>query len=175
MKEIWRDIKDYEGLYQISNFGRVKSLPRNGTISTERILKPLLTGRGYYKVTLSKHNKAKYPSIHRLVAEAFILNPDNLPQINHKDGNKTNNKVGNLEWCTSLENVKHSIYTGLRSDKGVNSSLSKFTEKDIIWIKKHYIPRSPIYGCTALAKRYNVVKSTISDIIRNNHYKNIGE
>jgi hypothetical protein len=118
MQEIWKDIKNYEGYYQVSNLGRVKSLPKFhktnnqycsiGYYSKERILKP--TKKEYARVILNK----KAYSVHRLVAEAFIPNPNNYPIINHKDGNKQNNKVNNLEWCTQSHNQKEAYRIGLK-------------------------------------------------------------
>lgn len=105
MEEVWKDIVGYEGLYQISNLGRVKSLPRpktKGGIMTQHADK-----RGYKVVVLSKQGKLKVCKIHRLVAEAFIPNPGNLPQINHKDENKQNNCANNLEWCTAKYNANY--------------------------------------------------------------------
>ena len=102
-KEIWRDVKDYEGLYQVSNLGRVKSLNYRRT-GREEILKPSMNTCGYLFVDLSKYGKQKAFLVHRLVAEAFIPNPENLQQINHKDEDKTNNCVWNLEWCDSKYN-----------------------------------------------------------------------
>lgn len=107
MKEIWKDIKDYEGLYQVSNLGNVKSLKkqiiRNNKYKQtfqEKILKPGLSKNGYLTVSLCKKGKQKTFTIHRLVAEIFIENKNNYKCINHKDENKLNNKVNNLEWCT---------------------------------------------------------------------------
>lgn len=100
MNEIWKDIKGYEGLYQVSNLGRIKSFPRNGTRSKEAaILRGHDTPKGYMQICLTKDRVRKTIKIHRLVAEAFLPNPTNLPQINHKDENKQNNRVDNLEWC----------------------------------------------------------------------------
>lgn len=96
MKEIWKDIKNYEGHYQVSNLGRVKSIK----FGKEIILKQQQCMDGYYYVNLSKNGIAKRYYVHRLVAEAFIDNSDNLPCVNHKDENKQNNVVSNLEWCT---------------------------------------------------------------------------
>ena len=114
MEEIWKDIVGYEGLYQVSNFGRVKSLAKykNGNGGSkfwrkERILKPANTGRGYLMVVLIKEKKRTTYILHRLVAQAFIPNPNNLPQINHKDENKTNNVVSNLEWCDNKYNSNY--------------------------------------------------------------------
>ena len=99
MKEIWKEIKDYEGLYWISNQGHVKN--RHG-----RILKPDYSNKGYACVILCKNGKNKQRRVHILVAETFIPNPLNLPEVNHKDENKANNCVDNLEWCTHQENMK---------------------------------------------------------------------
>lgn len=101
MEEIWKDIKDFEGLYQISNFGKVKNS------RTNRILKNKKDKDGYLYVILSKKSKIKALKIHRLVGIAFISNIKNKPQINHIDGDKTNNNINNLEWCTHEENMKH--------------------------------------------------------------------
>lgn len=108
MKEIWKDVKNYEGLYQVSNFGKIKSLPRRGTqTNTEKILKVNYTYNGYERVSLNKNNKNKRYLVHRLVAETFIPNPNNYPQVNHKDKNKINNNVSNLEWCTPSYNINY--------------------------------------------------------------------
>lgn len=110
INEIWKPVKDFEGYYEISNFGRVKSLEKFNSIRSkdrtvgymrkERILKPTIVSGGYLQVKLFKDTKYKNCHIHRLVAKAFIPNPNNLPCINHKDENRTNNNAGNLEWCT---------------------------------------------------------------------------
>ena len=108
-EEIWKDIVGYEKFYQVSNLGRVRSFPRNGTIKEERVLKPNKVG-GYLQVTLQKHKNRKYKKVHRLVAETFIPNLENKREVNHIDGNKTNNCVENLEWVTTSENQLHSNY-----------------------------------------------------------------
>lgn len=114
-KEIWKDIAGYEGKYQVSNLGNVRSLQYHNAKGIMRIgyLKPAVDNKGYLRCALSKENKLKTFKVHRLVASAFIDNPDNLPQINHKDGNKLNNHVENLEWCNNSQNQLHAYATGL--------------------------------------------------------------
>lgn len=106
MKEIWKDIDGYEGLYRVSNHGRVKSFRKSTKYGSpdEFILKSSVANNGYCQVTLYDNAKRKKFLVHRLVAQAFIPNPKNLPQINHLDENRTNNNVDNLEWCTAKYN-----------------------------------------------------------------------
>ena len=120
MNEEWRDIKGYEGFYQVSNLGRVRSLNCRGHKGCIGILTPRLDGKGYEMVALYKEGKARNTKVHRLVAQAFIPNPNNYPQVNHKDENKTNNDVKNLEWCTNEYNHNY----GTRNER-VAKSLSK--------------------------------------------------
>lgn len=103
--EIWKDIEGFEGYYKVSNYGNVMSLKRTG--ATGGLIKPYEHTKGYSKVSLWKGNKGKKMSIHRLVATAFIPNPDNKPQTNHKNGVRDDNHVSNLEWCTNSENQIH--------------------------------------------------------------------
>ena len=121
MKEIWKDIKGYEGLYQISDLGNKKSFPRNGTIKQERILKQTIDNNGYLVVGLYKNNKLKKVCVHWLVANAFIPKRKEHEVINHIDGNKLNNKLSNLERCTQSHNVKESYRLGL--EKPVNEKI----------------------------------------------------
>lgn len=110
--EIWKDIKGYEGLYQVSNKGRVKSLGNNKT-RKEKILSLKPNNKGYIRVTLYKNNIKKHFSVHRLVAEAFIPNPDNLPQVNHiidDFEHRSDNRVENLEWCTAEYNSNYGTH-----------------------------------------------------------------
>lgn len=130
--EIWKPIKGYEGLYEVSNLGRVKSLPRRGTYGIEHILKPSPNKKGYPQVQLCKNSEYCPKRVHRLVAENFIPNPDNLPQVNHIDGNKLNNNVENLEWCTNEYNYKHSIKMGLRKNAYKNLTGSKHYKSVIV-------------------------------------------
>ena len=127
MIEIWKDIKGYEGLYQVSNFGNVMSLNyyRSGK---PKLLKPGKTKNGYLLVTLYKNRKRKSYKVHRLVAEHFIPNPDNLPEINHKDENKQNNSVDNLEYCTHEDNINY----GTRNERIAKANTNRKRSKKVL-------------------------------------------
>lgn len=113
-KEIWRPVKGYEGVYEVSNLGRVRRLwPISG--HTRQLKLFLRSENGYVAVNLSRCNRSVIKSVHRLVAEAFIPNPNGLPQVNHKDENKTNNKVSNLEWCDCVYNNNYGTAPKRRS------------------------------------------------------------
>lgn len=114
--EEWRDIKGYEGLYQVSNYGRIKSLNYHRR-NVEKILTPIKHSNGYYYINLFKNKKGKIYRMHRLVAIAFIPNPNNYQLINHKDENKANNNVENLEWCTSKYNSNYGACIEKRVEK----------------------------------------------------------
>lgn len=116
MKEIWKNVKEFEGIYQISNLGRVKSIERQGNYNRNHILIGGKDSKGYKIVSLRKNKKGFTKKIHRLVAEAFIPNFNNLPQVNHIDGNKLNNTVQNLEWCDNTYNFYHSVENKLREN-----------------------------------------------------------
>lgn len=131
--EEWRSIQGYEGLYEVSSYGRVKSLERyksnNGGIQLlkEKILRPHNTKKGYLTVQL----RNKRFTVHRLVAQAFIPNPDNLPQVNHKDEDKTNNNVTNLEWCTAKYNSNY----GTAIERMINTKIEKgYYNKELCFI-----------------------------------------
>lgn len=131
-KEIWKCIKDYEGLYMVSNCGRVKSFDRwvkgrNGSVRLikGRILKPVTNTFGYLQVGLFKNGKVKAFTVHRLVAEAFLPNPHNYPCVNHKDENKQNNNVSNLEWCTAQYNNTYGTRIERVAEKTTNGKCSK--------------------------------------------------
>ena len=137
MKEIWKDIPDFEGLYQVSNLGNVKTLDKyvgtgikhNSKVKRkEKILKQY-NKRGYLQVSLSKNNKRYYFNVHRLVVQAFIPNLDNLPQVNHKDENPMNNCIENLEWCTAKYNCNY----GTRNKRIYNKT--SFKKGHIPWNK----------------------------------------
>lgn len=114
MEEIWKDIPEYENIYQASNFGNIKSIKRN------IILKPIIRNDGYLFVNLSKNGKSKPIKIHKIIAKTFLNNLYNYPVINHKDGNKSNNKVDNLEYCSQSYNLKEAYRIGIRKANKTN-------------------------------------------------------
>jgi len=134
-KEIWKDIKGYEGIYQISNKGNVKALPKqmwNGTgffITKEKLLKPNPQKGGYLNVQLYKLGKKKPFGIHRLVAKHFICNEEKKEQVNHIDGITSNNDVSNLEWATPKENIKHAMENNLFDPKGNRGKFGRPVEQ----------------------------------------------
>jgi len=144
MKEIWKSIEGYEGLYQVSNLGSFKSLERKVrskyAIRTvkEKILKQFLSKYGYLTVGLSKNCKTKRYQSHRLVAIAFISNPNNYPMVNHKDENRSNPKANNLEWCTSKYNNNY----GTKIERYVKTRTGVFTEKMKECIRKAAVKNS---------------------------------
>lgn len=116
----WFDIKGYEGFYQVNRNGDIKSVEKDVKTKhgsflhrKERLLKPTINDKGYMKVYLSKYGISENLYVHRIVAETFIENSDNLPQVNHINGDKTDNRVENLEWVSAKENVQHAIKNGL--------------------------------------------------------------
>lgn len=166
-KEEWKSIKGYEGMYEISNFGRIKILtPR---YKDKTIMKTTLDGFGYRHCTLS--NPRKTVKIHRLVAETFIPNPLNKPQVNHIDGNKLNNRTDNLEWATAHENNLHANKTGLSG--GVRHNKSKFTKDQVLFIRNVYKAYDPYLGAKPLSKVFGVNEVTIKKIAYGDSYKYI--
>ena len=161
--EIWRPVPDYED-YQISNFGRVKSF----WFGKVKILKPVLL-LDYLAVTLYKDGKSKMFKVHRLVATVFIPNPDNKPEVNHIDGNKFNNYVGNLEWSTQTENIRHAVANDLIKS-GEGNYQAKLTNEQVEYIRNN--PDS--LNQYELAKKFGVDRRTISKIQLGQKYKNAG-
>ena len=154
--EVWKPIVNYEGLYEVSNLGNVRGVDRLdpiGRISRGKIFSTKAT-KNYITVRLSKCGNIKTFRIHRLVAEAFIPNPDGKPCVNHIDGNKQNNHVSNLEWCSYSENMKHAYKNGLCEPQ------RKLTDEDI----QEIISQKGKVSCKALSKKYNVSFQLICEI-----------
>lgn len=152
--EIWRDIPKSNGMYKISNFGRVKSLKGK----KEKIIKPNKNRGGYLKIGLILNTGRKHISIHRLVASAFISNPNNLPEVNHIDGNKLNNNIKNLEWVTRKENSLHAYKIGLRkvSEKQKEASRNNIIIARNYNMKYHKNKRRDNYKSNNYGKRQEV-------------------
>lgn len=137
MKE-WRDISGYENKYRVSTDGEVLSLNYKNRFSGPKLMSGQITRKGYLRVILSLNRVPKLLSVHRLVAIAFIPNPENLPQVNHKDGNKLNNSVENLEWISNENNIKHAHENNLRANsyrKGELHPGARLTEDDVRQIR----------------------------------------
>lgn len=179
--EIWKDIIGYERLYQISNLGNVRSVERtvNGRfwygkqhiqVFCEKILIPQKRGK-YFKVTLSKDNKANQQSIHRLVAISFLGDfTEKKLEVNHIDGDKYNNKLSNLEWVTRSENHKHAFRHGLRRvNKGEDCSWSKLNSITVLEIRKMLCESSH----KEVSKKFNVNLTTIYNIGDRRSWKHI--
>ena len=169
--EIWKDIVEYEGIYQVSNLGRVKSIHNTYTHNQNGMRIPSTVGCGYLAVALYKNSKGKNHKIHRLLAQYFIPNPHNYKCVNHIDGNKLNNSLDNLEWCTSAHNNKHAWDIGLKRvvhlrDKHANV---QFTDNEVRELRK--ITRSGLYSCASIARAYKVSNDCIYNIKNGRTYR----
>ena len=164
MEEIWKDIEWHKGSYKVSNMGRVYSIRRKKFKDT------YLDKRGYVKVCLCYNYTQKIFSVHRLVAKAFIPNPNNYPQVNHKDENKQNNNVDNLEWCTKQENQNHAVRNNLMQH-GQDRPSARLTEDQVLEIYK----LKGILTGQAIADIYGVSKNTINCILRGSKWRYLYE
>lgn len=160
MNEIWKSLKDvvkYGNNYEVSNLGRVRSIDfidKRGYRRKSRIMAQANHHKGYKAISLTHMGKRKTYKVHRLVALAFIPNLENKPEVNHKDGDKKNNCVYNLEWVTTSENAIH-------IHKNEFHSGDKLTEKDKEWIRENYKPYKSLYTYDDLSRMFNVSKTTI--------------
>lgn len=139
----------------------------DGSVFTKKgkKLKPFKNNRGYNLIKIyEKGIKPKAHYVHRLVGKYFVNNPENKPQINHKDGDKNNNHYSNLEWVTNQENRDHAVENRLIAF-GSSISSSKLTEEDVIFIRKNYKPRDEEYGLKAFAQKYNITARNLSDVV----------
>lgn len=164
--EIWKDITGYEGIYQISNYGRVKSLDRyiqyvngNNIFTKGKILNGFTKPTGYKSVDLYYNNHRKKFHIHRLVAGAFIENPNNLPEVNHKDEDKSNNCVENLEWCTCAYNINYGTHNQkvANSNKNHPNKIKAICQFDL---KGNFIKEWS--SITLAAEEYKIPKTSIT-------------
>ena len=172
MKEIWRDVVGYEGIYSVSNIGRVRRDKKANGATVGKILKAHLNIDGYPTISLVKYKLGKNTRVHKLVAGAFIgIRPDDLV-VNHIDGVKANNNVNNLEYVTRSENIRHAIRLGLKKPSvGESQGLSKLKEKDVIEIRRLHKLGNIVHS--ELAKVFNVSYSAISQVLSRKTWKHI--
>lgn len=155
--------------FEVSNTGSIRN------IKTGTVYKQVINKEGYNQVcvSLGSRKNKKVFKIHRAVAETFCVNPENKPVVNHKDGNKQNNMINNLEWVTHQENVIHAHQKGLaRKRYGTENCNSKLTHEDIVYIREHFISGSQIYGSRALGRKFNIDHQAILNIIHGVSYIN---
>ena len=157
--EEWRDIKGFEGLYQVSNTGKVRSLVGwNGHkyVKRDRELTPTMTSTGYLKVDLKNKGVKKSLKLHRVIAGAFIPNPDNHPVINHIDGNPLNNSLENLEWCSQKHNCQHAYDTGLHKRKAIPADIvNAYCEDEFA-------------SANSIGEEFGISKSSVCRILKHN-------
>ena len=187
MSEEWRDVIGYEGLYQVSSFGRIRSIDRttlrvNGTKARFKGVNRKLseTKEGYNTLSLQKNSKPRTNLAHRLVAQAFIPNLSNKATVNHIDGNKKNNHVSNLEWATQKENVIHSFNAGLVGcRKGENAHNIKLSKQDVLMIRdmrshsRKFSKKTQPFPLSWIANCFRVSAGTIFDIEKKKSWKHI--
>ena len=165
--ELWLPITGYDGQYEISNFGNVRS-KKSGHFKnkSKRIL-----NKQYYATTLHINGFRKTFKIHRLVAMAFIPNPKNKPQVNHIDGNKLNNHANNLEWCTAKENMIHALKNGLLNSVGVSNYQTNLTERDVQIIR--WMSEIGCFSYEQIAEFLSITKSNVAHIVKGRSFKHL--
>jgi hypothetical protein len=176
-EEIWRDIPNYEGYYQVSNKGNVRSL--NRTVQRQGVVPCFVKGKtlvflnrlGYFDVSISFNGLVKRVSVHRLVAIAFLDNPLNKPFINHINGRRNDNRVKNLEWCTAKENSEHAVKIGLMKRKGEYHPLSKLNNELVLKIREM---ASEGISCHKIADTLKIpYNCNIGQVIKRTRWKHI--
>ena len=179
MKEQWKAIKGNREIYEVSNFGNVRTKDREGARGRNikgHVLAQHDNSNGYPRCDMNFDGKRKSYLVHRLVAKSFIPNPENKPDVNHKNGNKHDNSVENLEWCTKSENEKHAWKTGLKHDiatKGELHGMHKLSKKDVEYIRKHHIRNGGIMKTGELARIFDVNPQTITEIVSERIWRSI--
>lgn len=176
MKEIWKDVDDYVGYYQVSNMGNVRSVDRIIRYNSKskrkangRIIKPSINNSGYMCVYLWVNGLQKIKLVHRLVAIAFVKNNSNKKTVNHKDCNKLNNYYKNLEWTSHKSNMRHAYRNNLINHKGEKNGNAKLDEIDIEYI----MSVCHIISYAELGRIFNVHPSTISNVVNGKSWKHI--
>lgn len=172
--EIWKDVEFLNGVYMVSNMGRVKSLDRvvkniRTRFVSGKIINPSTKDNYYLYVNLGGKLDQKCFYVHRLVAIAFIPNPENKPQVNHINGDKTDNRVENLEWVTSLENITHAISIGVMDNSGENHGNSKLSNEDIVKIRD----MSGKVFQRDIAKVFGISQANVSRIVRGEMWNHV--
>lgn len=174
MIEVWKAVSDYEGSYEVSDQGRVRSLDRivfrgdHKILRHGKILKPNQDKDGYLQIALFKNGVKKAKKVHRLVAFSFNKNVENKKQVNHLNLDKADNRSSNLEWCTSKENYTHAAHHGLHHALSNSTKAHKLNIDKVYEIKELHA-RKWLYK--DIAKKFNVCQATICRVINNNHWK----
>jgi hypothetical protein len=175
--EVWKDVVGFESLYEVSNIGNVNRITKKIKIKNHLVtfngksMIPLDNGMGYLRYKLSKNDNSKRYMAHRIVAEAFIKNPEGKKCVNHKDGNKKNNDVSNLEWNTHSENTIHALKNGLIvRHKGENHAMAKLSNHQVKVIRR-FKKIYPKVTCAYISKIFKVSGTVIERIIKNKTYK----
>lgn len=157
--------KNYSEKYEVSTDGHIRNA------KTKRILREFVGKDGYLRAQFD----GKTRLIHRAIAQTFIKNPNNLPEVNHINGCKADNSVSNLEYCTRNDNLRHAYRHNLRNAKGTNNARCKLSEADVSYIKRYYIRGDAKNGATALATRFSVAPQTICAVVSGQNWKNQGQ
>lgn len=178
MKEIWKDVVGFEGLYRVSNLGNVIGMKKSwvcgmyGNIRTrpESLSKQSIDTSGYSQVWLCKNGKSKNYLVHRIIAKAFLPNPENKKDVNHKNGCKSDNNLSNLEWCTRSENVIHAFKNNLKKpSKGSKHGMSKLKEEDVLKIREMH----PKFSKLEIAEIFNVTRRSVNNIVNRKSWRHV--
>ena len=173
--EIWKPVVGYERLYEVSDSGRVRSLREGRRFRAGHIMSPNLGKFGYTYVNLNEKGIRKTHKIHRLVAQAFLPNPENKPDVNHKNGVKHDNKLGNLEWATKSENTLHAFRTGLHSGEKMRGHKNGFAKLSYADIASIFFLRRKGWTHERIGKEFNVSRSNIGLILAKKSWTHLYE